>query len=60
MLLIGHQLIYSYIMMKAKYGVPSLWGLLLVFVLSYCVVGYFTNIHADGADALQVCFFTEY
>jgi uncharacterized membrane protein HdeD (DUF308 family) len=60
LLLIGHQMLISYILMKSKYGVPSLWGLLLSGVLGYCVLGFFANIHADAAEALQVCFFTEY
>lgn len=31
-----------------------------VAFLSYCVVGYFVDVHTDAAEGLQVCFLTEY
>lgn len=46
--------------MKHRTGDVSLWALLLIAFLSYCIVGYFTNIHADGAEGLLICFLSEY
>lgn len=54
--LVGLTTLISILMMKHRTNDVSVWGILVIAFLSFCVVGYFTNIHTDGAEGLAVCF----
>lgn len=46
---VGTSLIICYFLIKAKIGGINLQSLLIILLLSYCVVTYFIDIHADAA-----------
>ena len=48
-----------YFFMKAKIGGANLQSLLIIMVLTYCVVTYLIDIHADAAEALQIAYLTQ-
>ena len=53
---VGLATLISYGMMKAQIGDVNIWTLLLIMFLSYCVVTYFIDIHADAAEGLQITY----
>ena len=46
---VGLVTLISYGMMKGRIGGISVWTLVLILFLSYCIVTYFIDIHADAA-----------
>ena len=42
--------------MKGKIDGISTWSLVLIMLLSYCIVTFFIDIHADAAEGLQVSY----
>ena len=53
---VGLVTLISYGLMKAKFDGISVWSLILIVFLSYCVVTYFIDIHADAAEGLQITY----
>lgn len=55
---VGLATLMCYFFMKAKIGGANLQSLLIIMVLTYCVVTYLIDIHADAAEALQIAYLT--
>ena len=49
----------SYWLMESKTGEIKITSLLLIILLSYMVVTYFIDIHADAGEALQISYLSE-
>ena len=53
---VGLATLISYGLMKQQTGGINIFTLLLIIFLSYCVVTYFIDIHADAAEGLQTSY----
>ena len=56
---VGLTALLGYWMMKAKIDGISVQSLVIILILAYCIVTYFIDIHADAAEAEQICYLTE-
>lgn len=53
---VGLTVLISYALMKGKISGINTWSLVLIILLSYCIVTYFIDIHADAAEGLQISY----
>jgi hypothetical protein len=53
---VGTTAIICYFLIKGRIGGINLQAILIILLLSYCLVTYLIDIHADAAEALQIAY----
>ena len=57
---VGLTALICYGLMKGKIGGINTWTMVLILLLSYCIVTFFIDIHADAAEGLQISYLLDY
>jgi hypothetical protein len=56
---VGTTVLLGYLIEKSKIGTFSVLSLVVLMVLSYCILAYFVDIHANGGEGLQISYLIE-
>ena len=53
---VGTVFLATYFIQKSKIGYINLYSMCFLLVLSYCILNYFVDFHANKAEGIQICF----
>jgi len=53
---VGVAFIATYYIQKTRVGSVNLYSMLFALILSYCILNYFVDFHANKAEGIQICF----
>jgi hypothetical protein len=53
---VGLTALFCFWIMKSKNNDLNLVSLIVIIILSYCILTYFVDVHADAAEGLELCY----